>query len=112
MEEWKGEELEQHKKALREMLALSNHKVYTVVHTVARSGMSRTMTAIIADKQGNVVCLNWYFEGLGIAKRTKDGELRVHGCGMDMGFAIVNNLSTTLYGYTHEGGYKLKHYWV
>jgi hypothetical protein len=45
----------------------------------------------------------------------RDGIV-VGGCGMDMGFAVVNDLSIVLHcpagAYTHEGAYALKQEWI
>lgn len=40
----------------------------------------------------------------------KDECIIAHGCGMDMHFHTVYSLSQVLYGFDHEGAYKLKHY--
>lgn len=55
-------------------------------------------------------------EAIGLGNRGKKGQgLVVNGCGMDMGFHLVNNLSMHLFcpeKYTHEGAYALKHEWI
>jgi hypothetical protein len=70
-------------KALKAVFRRVKYRVYTVCHTVARSGMSRTLSVyVVGGNDGSIRCLNWDIEQLGIAKRNKDGELTVHGCGL------------------------------
>lgn len=112
--------------------------VYTVLRSVARSGMSRTLSVVIITDEGNT----WDITGL-VARvlgdtRQRDGSIRVGGCGLDVGMSTVYNLSTVLFrgGFTctgHEncpsndhangdrdytphlhrdGGYALRHRWI
>ena len=97
---------------LREKLP-ENTTIYTTVHTVASSGMSRTMT-VFAVVDGDVRNLNYRVAQLGIGKLTKDDQIRVSGAGMDMGFHVVYSLSRVLYedtGYS-DAGYLLNHRWL
>lgn len=85
--------------------------VYTVLRGVSRSGTSRRIDCYsIVD--GELMYLSGYIEGITDMKRHKDGGLLVHGCGMDMGFHIVYNLSAALYGHDNRGGYELHHKWI
>lgn len=84
--------------------------VYTVLRHVSSSGMQRRIDLYtIVDNR--LIYLSGYAEGAGLAKRhkTKDG-LIVNGCGMDMGYHLVYNLSYILFGY--EAGDQLRHEWV
>ena len=92
--------------------------IYTVLLSVSRDGMSRTIMPVIAtiDQNGKpqVTNISWLVARAGIANRprnNKDGVV-MGGCGMDMGFALVYEISTTLHGHRNEGGYKLKHQWL
>lgn len=88
----------------------NNNKVYTILKHVSSSGMSRHIDVVVIQdsKPKNI---NWYIEKLGLYKRAKSfdtknaNSLRVSGCGMNMGFDVVYNLSTTLYpnGYKCQG---------
>ena len=80
--------------------------VYTILCSVARSGMSRNLKVLVMHADGPRY-LTFACAELGIGTYTGD-ELRVRGCGMDMGFHVVECLSRILYG----DGYALKHRWL
>lgn len=90
---------------LRKMLKPGT-TVSTILRHVSSSGMSRSISAVIADKQGRVITLDWLLvrAGIGTFDRTHGG-IKMGGCGMDMGFALVYDLSRTLYlnGYKCTG---------
>lgn len=77
--------------------------VYTVLRNVSRSGMQReiSMYAMLRDDATGEVRPQWldgsarHVLGLRVGKR--DG-LIVGGCGMDMGFHLVYELSARLFG--------------
>jgi len=89
------------------------------IHSVSTSGMSRKMSLYviakvksfkyITDKAGNVktvekktaqlVKLNWYLKQAGLESLDERGQIKVGGCGMDMAFALTNNLKCALFGY-------------
>ena len=78
--------------------------VYTILDSVSRSGMSRTIRVVLLScgEDGRPVDLHPnHAVGLAIdARMTKRGDaLVIGGCGMDMGFHVVNSLSEVLYGY-------------
>lgn len=89
--------------------------VYCVLRHVSKSGMQRRID-FYTMKDNRPCYLTGYMEAIGLGKRgRKDQGLVVNGCGMDMGFHLVNNLSIKLFcpnGYTHEGAYALKHEWI
>jgi len=85
--------------------------VYTVLRHVSRSGTSRRID-VYSIRKNELVYLSGYIEGITDMKRHKDGGLLVHGCGMDMGFHIVHNLSMALYGFDNRGAYALDHSWI
>ncbi len=76
--------------------------VYTTLKHVSSSGMLRHID-VIYIKDNKPINLNFYIERLGLYKRAKNAHaanadsLRVSGCGMDMGFSVVFDLSGTLY---------------
>lgn len=79
--------------------------VYTIVKAVARSGMSRNLDAYcIATNAGKPPHIQWIGAMVAHAIDTpqsrgdweKGRGFRVNGCGMDMGFAVVRNLSAVL----------------
>jgi len=72
--------------------------VYTLVRHVSRSGMSRLISAYVIH-DGEPQWLDGYISRLGLFKLASGPRdaLRVGGCGMDMGFHVVYNLSQALY---------------
>lgn len=104
--------------------------VYHAIKHVASSGMSRSISFyLVIDKQ--IKCINWEIANvLDMKHDAKHGGLRVHGCGMDMGFSIVYNLGRAIYpkgfklpkgkygrngdtsGFDKDGGYAFKSEWI
>jgi hypothetical protein len=81
---------------LREILKPGD-VLYTTVSHVSRSGMSRVIDVHqIVDNQPR--CLSFW-----VAKATehtidkRNGGVRIGGCGMDMGFALVYQVSQALF---------------
>lgn len=71
-------------------------EVYTSVKSVAKSGMSRTMKlSVVID--GRIQDITYSTAVILGDPTQKDGSIRVHGCGMDMGFHIVYCLSCQLF---------------
>lgn len=72
--------------------------VYTTVHHVSRSGMSRSISLHVVNSAGEVEDISGMAACL-IKYRLdhKRGGIKVGGCGMDMGFHLVYNLGRTLY---------------
>jgi hypothetical protein len=71
--------------------------VYTVLRHVSRSGMSRSID-LYAVIDGEMRWLTGYAaQALETAIDKKNGGLKISGCGMDMGFALVYDLSSTLW---------------
>ena len=71
-------------------------EVYTKIHSVAKSGMSRTLSLhVVVDGR---ICGITYSTAVVLGENTqKDDSIRVHGCGMDMGFDVVYRLSRRLF---------------
>lgn len=78
-------------------------EVKTFVRHTSRSGMSRSISAF-ANTKNEMVDLDWMIAraGLGFTLDNSRGGVKMGGCGMDMGFALVYNLSRSLY----RDGYK------
>jgi hypothetical protein len=110
--------------------------VYTIVRHVSRSGMSRNIEAYVM-RDNEPVNISTSAATLLESPIAKDGGVKMGGCGMDMGFALVYGLSYTLFpgGFTctgegcpsndhsngdkdrsphhhDEGGYALKQRWM
>lgn len=87
--------------------------VYTVLDRVSSSGMMREIRLVLlkADDKGEVYTLHPNYSAsilLGVPQSKKGDGLRVKGCGMDMGFHLVHELSWALF----RDGYALKHRWI
>ena len=104
--------------------------IYCVCRHVSSSGMFRRIS-FYAIRRNELVYLDGLIEDLADYKRDKKEQgLRVTGCGMDMGFAVVYAFSHAIFakgfryrkGECHrngdpspidkDGGYALKHQWI
>lgn len=107
--------------------------VYTILRHVSQSGMSRDISLVVVLPDGGagsdrvLIHPNWAVAcvlGARLVSRNGNDAIRQGGCGMDMGFHIVNTLSYILHGYPGdrameralpEGmrpGYTLRHEWL
>ena len=71
--------------------------VYTIIRHVSQSGMSREIS-MVTVRDGEIVSLDLFVK---IACGRKIGHkngIKVKGCGMDMGFVLVSELSEGLFG--------------
>jgi hypothetical protein len=114
---------------LKAWIEANNYTVYTVIRHVSKSGMMREISAVIPvidipryDNTGDkprvvhphvMQFVHPSYTIAGLLNRSysdKNGHNAVvcHGCGMDMGFDLVYNLSSVLYG----DGYKIKQEWI
>jgi len=73
--------------------------VYTVLRHVARSGMSRRIDLYVIQ-DGEPRWLSGLYKNADGIRHGKFDAITVQGCGMDMGFHLVYNLSRMLYGNT------------
>lgn len=98
MPRYSKHEQEEAKTSLREYCPAGS-TVSLVLQSVSRSGMSRTIKCLATDKDGNPFDISWYVSRaceLPLADGFMRG-VRIGGCGMDMGFALVDMLSYALY---------------
>lgn len=97
------------------LLLADDPTVYTVIRHVSSSGMSRSIDLFVF-RDNKPVSLTWLCQNvMGWKFDRKNGGIKVSGCGMDMGFHLVNNLSMRLYcpdKYDHDAAYRLKHRWL
>jgi hypothetical protein len=88
--------------------------IYTVLRGVSSSGMSRDISLIYI--KNNDPYFITYSASLALGDRlvNKNGSdaIRVHGCGMDMGFHLVYSLSSVLFAGQERAGYVLSHRWL
>ena len=68
--------------------------IYTSVQHVSQSGMTRDIK-IIKINENRPYNFNYYVSKA-LGYRIKNNGVRIGGCGMDMGFAIVDHLSSVL----------------
>lgn len=88
---------------LRELLPV-NSEVYAIVRHVSQSGMSRRISFFVVE-DNEIRDLDFLMVRAGIGKRRNHQEgLYIQGCGMDMAFATVYAMASTL----HNDGYSLK----
>ena len=98
--------------------------VYTILRSVSNSGMSRQIDVVII-KGGGALNISNYVADACDYRQHEGGPLKVGGCGMDMGFAVVYDLSSTMWPKgtrkphgkrngepDHAGGYALKQSWL
>ena len=81
---------------LREILKPGD-TVSTVLRHVSSSGMSRSISPVICGEDGPTDLTWLVVRALGDRFDQKNGGIKVGGCGMDMGFHLVYNLSYTLF---------------
>jgi hypothetical protein len=89
-------------KVLRELLPVGT-VVRTILRKVSSSGMSRQISVVVVDKDGNIRDITWHVSqvaGFKLAD-SRDFALKVGGVGMDMGFHVVYALSRALYPHGH-----------
>ncbi len=91
-------ETEEAIKELRELLKPGD-VVFTDVASVARSGMSRTIRVMVMrdNEPRYITWLTAKACGYSVADVHGRDALKVGGCGMDMGFAVVYDLSRVLF---------------
>lgn len=85
-----------------------NDTLYTQLNHVSKSGMTRHIAVrhIKDDYPYDYTYL--IAKALGWVYSDKNHGVKVGGCGMDMGFHLINTLSYTLY----DDGYAIKQRWL
>ena len=89
-------------------------KVYTILRSVSASGMTRNISLVIA--QGDEIIDITYYAAHAMGDKVSESKghraIRVNGCGMDLGFHLVYNLSSVLFAGQDRAGYVLKQGWI
>ena len=117
----KQESYDYAKKQLLEYFVTEGDTIYTVLRSVAPSGMSRTMSLKMA--KGEYIQDLTYYASIvldyPLVEVNGSRAIRVGGCGMDMGFHVVYSLSRVLFRDKYEGqpdavdaGYSLSQAWL
>ena len=109
------------KKQLLEYFVKEGDTIYTVLRSVAPSGMSRTMSLKVA-KNGKIQDLTYYASVVldyPLVEVNGSRAIRVGGAGMDFGFHVVYSLARVLFREKYEGqpkavdaGYSLDQAWL
>jgi hypothetical protein len=88
-------------------------QLFTILRNVSASGMSRTIQVIKIDAKGEPLFLGFNVaQALGLTFDSKREGVKVSGCGMDMGFHLVDSLGRALYP-DHKGqGQTFRHRWM
>lgn len=93
--------------------------VYTILRSVSSSGMTRHISLVVAgvNDEGKPDLYDITYlaaQALGDKLQERNGHrtIKVNGCGMDMGFHLVYNLSSVLFKGEERAGYKLSQRWL
>jgi hypothetical protein len=107
------------KERLLEEYLTDTRTVYTILRSVSASGMTRHISLVVPgmDNAGKPALFDITYHAskvLGDKLSDKNGHrtIKVNGCGMDMGFHLVYNLSTVLFAGQDRAGYVLSHRWI
>lgn len=93
---------------LREMFPAGS-TAKTILRHVSRSGMMRHISVISPDCED----VTWLVaRAMGWKMDPRTGGIKVSGCGMDMGFHLINSLSGIVHGWDNRGGYAISHRWL
>ena len=103
----KAEAIEKLKGMLRD-----GQTVYTVLRHCTASGMRRSIDAYIICDNQPIWLSYWAGKALGYKTDNKHGGLILNGCGTDMGFELVYNLSAVVFSGEDRSGYILNHRWL
>ena len=123
----KQKERDEAVRELREILKPGD-TVFTKLQHCSRSGMSRVIMPIVF-RDNEPRYLGWLVaKACGDTYDRKNEGVKIGGCGMDMGFALVYNLARTLFpqgfkvegrgrngdtsGWDKDGGYGLNQRWL
>ena len=80
---------------------------YTIIDHVSQSGMTRDIRVFLI-KNNKPLNISYKVARVLNERQGKNTGVRVQGCGMDMGFNTVYNLSRCLFG----DGYKIEQRWL
>lgn len=86
--------------------------VTTLLRHVSQSGMSRAISIIASGEDGPEDVTYLVARATGDRMDQRHGGIKMSGCGVDMGFALVYSLARTLYGDAPDSGYVLNHRWI
>ena len=115
----KSAERDLSKERLLEEYLTDTRTVYTVLRSVSASGMTRHISLLVAgiDNAGKPALFDITYHaskvlGDKLSERNGHRTIKVNGCGMDMGFHLVHNLSSVLFAGQDRAGYELSQRWI
>ena len=96
----KGNNMKERQLALQTLSSILNKgdTIYYNVRHVSRSGMSRNIQFFWIDADRRPARITWLMSELLGYKHNDDGTIKVRGCGMDMGFHVISQLSVDIFG--------------
>jgi hypothetical protein len=99
---------------LKDYLSGDSVTVYTVLRRVSASGMTRAISLKVAEGSSIYDITYLAAQALGdkCAEVNGHNAIKVNGCGMDMGFSLVYNLSSVLFHGQERAGYVLSQRWL
>ncbi len=112
------------KEMLDEVSESKDPTIYTLLRHCSRSGMSRSVsvflvlnTKIVNSDRDNykIVNIDYYVEKVTGRKRDRNnGCVKIGGCGMDMGFALVDDMFSSMGDEFKHGRWqsKFRHTWM
>lgn len=103
---FKNEAIAEARESLKKMLKPGDC-IYTILYSVSKSGMSRKIKLVVGDGNKEISDITWYVSQA-LEERMGDGAIVVNGCGMDMGFFLVERLSRVLF----QESYAIKQSWL
>jgi hypothetical protein len=109
-------EIAESKAALLEWLK-PGMTVYTILDSCSRSGMCRHIRLVVLEGDSPRYLSYHAAKVLGYKCDRHSDAIRITGCGMDMGFALVYELSSALFARDEanphkSGGYALSQRWL
>lgn len=116
--DWKIYRLKQDIQELEELSQLpKDTRIYTILRHVSSSGMSRIIDMFYVSKDGHPIRIHFGTGKIFTKRENKTDDkagFKVSGCGMDMGFHLVNSLSylVSKYGTGESDGYYFKQEWI
>jgi len=115
LKQLRQEEKDEARQKLRDIFATQDRPtVYTALRHRSQSGMSRDISLLTVEdgKLRNITYLTAQAMGEKVKDRNGQWVIRVNGCGMDMGWHLVYNLSCYVYAGQDRAGYVLSHEWA
>lgn len=109
------EEIAEQREKLKSLIESNGMRVHTILRHVSKSGMYREISPVVIGKDGRISYIAYAVAcvtGMKYTEKSGHNSIGISGCGMDMGFALVYDLSSTLYPNEERGAYKIQQEWI